>query len=161
MNLYHFFSSHELSPLQLFLYGLESSSFRLSKTALLASFWQQVPNQDTSTSFEINWSKNYHEVSVLSSWIRLLVKGSSWMDRYYFALWYTERNQDAQADTKSDMPRPIFPFPEIGDFMERFHSVLFFWVFFGFGILVAFALFFFILFILFVLCTYFNLSQGQ
>ena len=38
VNLYHFFSSHELSPLQLFLYGLESSSFRLSKTALLASF---------------------------------------------------------------------------------------------------------------------------
>ena len=29
--------------------------------------------------------------------------------------------------------------------MERFHSVPFFWVFFGFGILVAFALFFFIL----------------
>ena len=38
VNLYHFFLSHELSLLQLFLYGLESLSFRLSKTALLASF---------------------------------------------------------------------------------------------------------------------------
>ena len=38
VNLYHFFSSHELSPLPLFFYGLESPSFRLSKTALLASF---------------------------------------------------------------------------------------------------------------------------
>ena len=38
VNLYHFFSSHELSLLQLFFYGLESTSFRLSKTALLASF---------------------------------------------------------------------------------------------------------------------------
>ena len=38
VNLYHFFSSHELSPLQLFFYGLESTPFRLSKTALLASF---------------------------------------------------------------------------------------------------------------------------
>ena len=37
-NLYHFFPSHELSPLQLFFYGLESPSFWLSKTALLASF---------------------------------------------------------------------------------------------------------------------------
>ena len=38
VNLYHFFSSYELSPLQLLFYGLESPSFRLSKTALLASF---------------------------------------------------------------------------------------------------------------------------
>jgi hypothetical protein len=38
VNLYHFFSSHELSPLQLFFYGLKIPSFRLSKTALLASF---------------------------------------------------------------------------------------------------------------------------
>ena len=38
VNLYHFFSTHELSPLQLFFYGLKSASFRLSKTVLLASF---------------------------------------------------------------------------------------------------------------------------
>ena len=38
VNLYHFFPSHELSPLQLFFYGAESPSFWLSKTALLASF---------------------------------------------------------------------------------------------------------------------------
>ena len=37
-NLYHFFSTHELSPLQLFFYGVKSPSFWLSKTALLASF---------------------------------------------------------------------------------------------------------------------------
>lgn len=33
--------------------------------------------------------------------------------------------------------------------MERFHSVPFFWVFFGFGILVAFALFFLFFVLLF------------
>ena len=38
VNLYHFFSSYELSPLHLLFYGLKSPSFRLSKTALLASF---------------------------------------------------------------------------------------------------------------------------
>ena len=38
VNLYQFFLSHELSLLQLFFYGLERPSFRLSKTALLASF---------------------------------------------------------------------------------------------------------------------------
>ena len=38
VNLYHFFSTYELSPLQLSFYGLKSASFRLSKTALLASF---------------------------------------------------------------------------------------------------------------------------
>ena len=38
VNLYHFLSTYELSPLQLFFYGLKSASFRLSKTALLASF---------------------------------------------------------------------------------------------------------------------------
>ena len=38
VNLYHFFSAYELSPLQLFLYGLKSASFWLSKTPLLASF---------------------------------------------------------------------------------------------------------------------------
>ena len=38
VNLYHFFSSYQLSLLQLLFYGLESPSFRLSKTALLASF---------------------------------------------------------------------------------------------------------------------------
>jgi len=38
VSLYHFFPSHELSPLQLFFYRVESPSFWLSKTALLASF---------------------------------------------------------------------------------------------------------------------------
>ena len=38
VGLYHFFSTYELSPLQLFFYGLKSESFRLSKTALLSSF---------------------------------------------------------------------------------------------------------------------------
>ena len=37
MDLYHFFSTYELSPLQLFFNGLKSAFFRLSKTALLAS----------------------------------------------------------------------------------------------------------------------------
>ena len=38
VNLYHFFLSHGLSPLQLFFYGLDSPSFQLSKTALLSKF---------------------------------------------------------------------------------------------------------------------------
>ena len=38
VNLYHFFSTYELSPLQLVFYGLKSASFRLSKPVLLASF---------------------------------------------------------------------------------------------------------------------------
>ena len=38
VNLYHVFSTYELSPLQLFFYGLKSASFWLSNTALLASF---------------------------------------------------------------------------------------------------------------------------
>ena len=38
VNLYHFCSTYELSPLQLFFYGHKSASIRLSKQALLASF---------------------------------------------------------------------------------------------------------------------------
>ena len=37
-HIYNCFPSHELSPLQLFFYGVESPSFWLSKTSLLASF---------------------------------------------------------------------------------------------------------------------------
>ena len=38
VNLYHFFSTNELIPLQMFFNGLKSAFFRLSKTVLLASF---------------------------------------------------------------------------------------------------------------------------
>ena len=38
VDLYHFFKSYELSPLLLFFDGLKSAFFRLSNTALLASF---------------------------------------------------------------------------------------------------------------------------
>ena len=38
VNLYHFFSTYELSPLQLFFNELKSEFFRLSKAVLLASF---------------------------------------------------------------------------------------------------------------------------
>ena len=45
--------------------------------------------------------------------------------------------------------------------MERFHSVPFFWVFFGFGILVAFALFFLFFCSFFVLCTLKTFHKGS
>ena len=38
VNLYHFFSTYELTPLQLFFSGIKIPSLQLSKTALLASF---------------------------------------------------------------------------------------------------------------------------
>ena len=38
VDLDHFFQTNELSPLQLFFYGLKNAPFRLSKAALLASF---------------------------------------------------------------------------------------------------------------------------
>ena len=38
MNLFHFFSTYKLSLLKLFFYGLKTAFFRLSITALLASF---------------------------------------------------------------------------------------------------------------------------
>ena len=38
VNLYHFFSTYELSPLQQFFYRLKITSLRLFKTVLLASF---------------------------------------------------------------------------------------------------------------------------
>ena len=68
VNLYHFFSSYQLSPLQLLFYGLESPSFRLSKTALLASFGSDGGHWRFFKENEWNQPAGARFVSSIFSW---------------------------------------------------------------------------------------------